>query len=421
MYYHGMSTASQASICFLPPGERGASPWPRPRWMTQGPINHNPPPIPDIHHGQHHTQRQRSQRQRDGHRHLHLRCRLCPFAREDHRHWRHAFHPPPLPPRSRLCPFAREDHRHWRHAVHPRRLPPGQSRVWQATFTPTTAATQRADCTITVNNDAGGVLAQSAAFTVDNVRPYIVNFDMPSVIPGSGARTTIYVTFTEPVSDDTAGATIFSSAEGGYSRGTPDNGGRTWIYQYWPKAANGTNYINMYLSTFKDLAGNAGSDDSAQYYVKSMTVDSLKPTVASASIAKSDLRLGEKTTITITFSELVTRSSFTIEDLQVDAGKGTLSNLRVAPSDTTATTTAATTWLVDLEAPATRPPTAPHANPITNNPPPKTPPPPPPPPWLAPGAPPPPGPATPLKGNKIRITLDHIPDAPGNAGASRGV
>src|SRR6218665_1288284 len=50
--------------------------------------------------------------------------------------------------------------------------PPGQSRFWQATFTPATAATQRADCTITVNNDAGGVLAQSAAFTVDNVRPY---------------------------------------------------------------------------------------------------------------------------------------------------------------------------------------------------------------------------------------------------------
>ncbi|MCW5261365.1 hypothetical protein D5045_14625 [Verminephrobacter eiseniae] len=113
-------------------------------------------------------------------------------------------------------------------------------------------------------------------------------------------------------------------------------------------------------------------------------IDTLRPTVASASIAKSDLRLGEKTTITITFSERVTRSSFTIDDLQVDAGKGTLSNLRVAPSDTTATTAAATTWLVDLEAPATRP-------------------------------------ATGLHGNQIRINLDGITDVPGNAGASRGV
>src|SRR6218665_3577241 len=155
MYHHGMSTAPQASICFLPPGERRASPWPRPRWMTQGPIKHNPLPIPDIHHGQHHTQRQRSQRQRDGHRYLHLRCRLCPFAREDHRHWRHAVHPPPPPP------------------------PPGHPRFGKPTSTPATAATERTDCTITVNNNAGGVLAQSAAFTVDNVRPYIVDFEMP--------------------------------------------------------------------------------------------------------------------------------------------------------------------------------------------------------------------------------------------------
>ena len=109
------------------------------------------------------------------------------------------------------------------------------------------------------------------------------------------------------------------------------------------------------------------------------SVDTLRPTVASASIAQSDLRSGEKTTITITFSELVLRNTFTLDDLQVGAGKGTLSNLRVAPSDATATTTAATTWLVDLEAPATLP-------------------------------------ATGLDGNQIRINLDGITDRVGNAG-----
>ncbi|ABM56902.1 Ig-like domain-containing protein [Verminephrobacter eiseniae] len=109
------------------------------------------------------------------------------------------------------------------------------------------------------------------------------------------------------------------------------------------------------------------------------SVDTLRPTVASASIAQSDLRSGEKTTITITFSELVLRNTFTLDDLQVGAGKGTLSNLRVAPTDTTATTAAATTWLVDLEAPATLP-------------------------------------ATGLDGNQIRINLDGITDRVGNAG-----
>src|SRR6218665_2683411 len=53
--------------------------------------------------------------------------------------------------------------------------PAGRPRVGQATSPPATAATERTDCTITVNNNAGGVLAQSAAFTVDNVRPYIVD------------------------------------------------------------------------------------------------------------------------------------------------------------------------------------------------------------------------------------------------------
>src|SRR6218665_1868004 len=47
-----------------------------------------------------------------------------------------------------------------------------------------------------------------------------------------------------------------------------------------------------------DVAGNA--DDAISDYV---AVDPVRPTVASASIAKSDLRLAEKTTITITFTQ----------------------------------------------------------------------------------------------------------------------
>src|SRR6218665_2481483 len=98
----------------------------------------------------------------------------------------------------------------------PAAFPPGQSRVWQATFTPATAATQRADCTITVNNDAGGVLAQSNSFTVDNVRPDLIDFDIPPVIASSGnVVVSIVVTFDEPV--DAASATVLSTAGGTHS------------------------------------------------------------------------------------------------------------------------------------------------------------------------------------------------------------
>ncbi|MCW5260209.1 glycosyl hydrolase [Verminephrobacter eiseniae] len=101
----------------------------------------------------------------------------------------------------------------------------------------------------------------------------------------------------------------------------------------------------------------------------------MRPTVASASIAKSDLRLGEKTTITITFSEPLTFSSFTLADLQVDAGKGTLSNLYRVYS----ATVSSVTWQVDLQAPTTRP-------------------------------------ASGLDGNQIRINLAGITDKAGNTG-----
>ncbi|MCW8237128.1 hypothetical protein D8B34_26585, partial [Verminephrobacter eiseniae] len=96
----------------------------------------------------------------------------------------------------------------------------------------------------------------------------------------------------------------------------------------------------------------------------------MRPTLESASIGTSDLRLGEKTTIVITFSErLAFHDNFTLEDLQVDAGKGTLSNLRSNSQERT--------WYVDLQAPTTRP-------------------------------------ASGLDGNQIRINLAGITDRTGN-------
>src|SRR6218665_3495786 len=98
------------------------------------------------------------------------------------------------------------------------------------------------------------------------------------------------------------------------------------------------------------------SNDNNDGQSATFSVDTRRPTVASASIAQSDLRPGEKPTIPIPFSELVLRDPFPLDDLRVGAGKGTLSNLRAAPN-VAATPTAAITWLVDLEAPATPPAT----------------------------------------------------------------
>ncbi|MCW5234223.1 hypothetical protein D5046_24545 [Verminephrobacter eiseniae] len=158
-----------------------------------------------------------------------------------------------------------------------------------------------------------------------------------------------------------AGGTIHSLVNRGVI-----NGQRVYTATFTPTA--NLNY-SIYRIAY-DVAGNA--DDAISDY---FAVDTVRPTVASASIAKSDLRLGEKTTITITFSEPLTFSSFTLADLQVDAGKGTLSNLYRVYSPTVSSAI----WQVDLQAPTTRP-------------------------------------ASGLDGNQIRINLAGITDKAGNTG-----
>ncbi|MCW5238012.1 Ig-like domain-containing protein [Verminephrobacter eiseniae] len=252
-------------------------------------------------------------------------------------------------------------------------FPAGQSRVWQATFTPATAATERADCTITVNDNAGGVLAQSNAFTVDNVGPTspasIVDFEVPAVIASSGrAEAYIVITFSEPV--NAANAHFFSTTGGTHSFGTSDNGGRRWTYQWWPRVTEGRHPIGIRLDSVTDLAGNAGTGRFHEF----IRFDSQRPTVSTVSMADRNLSAGEETTITIVFSEALNRTSFTTDDLRVAPFKGQLSDLR---------TTDGITWTVKLRAPATLP--------DADN-----------------------GVST---GNRIQINMAGIADVPGNTGA----
>ncbi|WP_041949859.1 Ig-like domain-containing protein [Verminephrobacter eiseniae] len=157
---------------------------------------------------------------------------------------------------------------------------------------------------------------------------------------------------------ETTGGTVHSLVNRGVI-----NGQRVYTATFTPTA-------NLQRSIYRltyDVAGKA--DDAIS---ENFAVDTVRPTLESASIAKSDLRLGEKTTITITFSErLAFYDNFTLEDLQVDAGKGTLSNLRSYFSDQERI------WHVDLQAPTTRP-------------------------------------ASGLDGNQIRINLAGITDRAGN-------
>src|SRR6218665_2864073 len=77
-------------------------------------------------------------------------------------------------------------------------FPARHSRLWQATFTPTTTPTHPPHCT---NNPK-----------------------------------------------------TFSTAGGRHSFGTSSNGGRTWTYQWWPRVTEGRHPIGIRLYSVKDLA-----------------------------------------------------------------------------------------------------------------------------------------------------------------------
>src|SRR6218665_973438 len=230
MIYCGTQTVTRAFICFLSPGERGVAPWPRPRWMTKGPIDQ--PPSHSI--------------ERTSMASITLSDNVLNATETATVTFTFDADYALVPANITAIGGTLST---------PVAFPAGQSRVWQATFTPATAATQRADCTITVNNHTGAVLAQSNSFTVDNVRPDIIDFDIPPVIASSGDVVVSFsITFDEPV--DASNPKIFSTPGGLHTYGTSSNGGRTWTYQWWPKrVTEGRPAIGIRLYSVKDLAG----------------------------------------------------------------------------------------------------------------------------------------------------------------------
>src|SRR6218665_768775 len=76
-------------------------------------------------------------------------------------------------------------------------------------------------------------------------------------------------------------------------------------------------------STYRKPNSPAADGQSAAF-----SVDTLRPTVASASIAQSPPGPGQKTAITISSGALMLRNPFTLDAPQVGAGKGTLRTLR---------------------------------------------------------------------------------------------
>jgi hypothetical protein len=215
--------------------------------------------------------------------------------------------------------------------------------TWTATFTPTSNVTDASNL-ITLDNsgvqnasgNAGSGTTVSNNYAIDTQRPTatIVVAD-PAL--GVGQTTTVTITFSEAVSGfSLADLTVANGTLSGLS--TADN--ITWTATLTPTAGvtDTSNLITLDNTGVSDAAGNTGSGttDSNNY-----AIDSQRPT-ATIVLADTDLRPGETSLVTITFSEAV--SGFDNSDLSV--ANGTLSN--VASSDGGITWTATFTPTVGV-------------------------------------------------------------------------
>ncbi|MBV4497951.1 DUF4347 domain-containing protein [Pseudomonas sp. SWRI12] len=148
----------------------------------------------------------------------------------------------------------------------------------------------------------------------------------------SGGTSTVTITFSEAVTGLTAAdLTVQNGTVGTLTSG---DGGITWTGTLTAASniADTTNIITLNNTGVADLAGNAGvgTTDSNNYIVN----DTVAPT-ASIVVSDTALRIGETSTVTITFSEAV--SGFTAADLTV--ANGTLSGLSTSDGGITWTAT----------------------------------------------------------------------------------
>ncbi|WP_338846529.1 Ig-like domain-containing protein [Massilia sp. W12] len=197
--------------------------------------------------------------------------------------------------------------------------------TWSATLTPDSDI-EDATNVITLDNsgvvdaagNAGTGTTDSGNYTIDSKRPTAtITLDDTALKIGDTAKVTI--TFSEAVSGLTnADLTV---ANGTLSSVSSSDGGVTWSATFTPSSnlEDATNVITLDNSGVADAYGNAGSGttDSNNY-----AIDSKRPT-ATITLSDEALILGEKATVTFTFSEIV--SDFTTADVKVE--NGALSNL----------------------------------------------------------------------------------------------
>lgn len=159
------------------------------------------------------------------------------------------------------------------------------------------------------NSGSGAI----AAFTVDSTRP-TASISLSDSELSAGETSTVTIAFSEAVRGfDNADLTV---ENGTLSAMASSNGGLIWTGTFTPSGgvSDATNVIWLDLTGVSDLAGNAGVGVTSS---PNYTVDTVRPTATLISVAPNTLAIGQTSTVTITFSEAVTRlttADFTVQN-----------------------------------------------------------------------------------------------------------
>ncbi|WP_277589964.1 Ig-like domain-containing protein [Pseudomonas chlororaphis] len=195
--------------------------------------------------------------------------------------------------------------------------------TWTATFTPSASISDTSNL-ITLDNtgiadlsgNAGSGTSDSNNYAIDTVRPTATIVVADSTL-SAGETSLVTITFSEAVSGFTNAD--LSIANGTLTAVSSSDGGITWTATFTPTVgiADASNLITLNNTGVSDLAGNSGSGTTNS---NNYSIDTVLPT-ATIVVADNNLKIGETSLVTITFSEAV--SGFSNADLTV--ANGTLS------------------------------------------------------------------------------------------------
>lgn len=194
--------------------------------------------------------------------------------------------------------------------------------IWTATFTPTANVSDTSNvitlklATLTdlVANAGVGTKA-SGNYAIDTLRPTLTSAVFADNFLSIGQTSLVTFTFSEAVK--AFSNTDLTIENGTLSSVATANGGLTWTATFTPTAnvSDTSNRITVNLATLTDLLNNAGvgTKTSGNY-----AIDTLRPTLTSLVVADTDLRRGETSLVTFTFSEAV--KNFSNSDLTIVNG-----------------------------------------------------------------------------------------------------